>query len=265
MISDWRVVLATARVFLLRFAANPIMVIRGPLTPILLLVAFRLMYQASGQTQVNGQSAVGFLVMGMVGTLAWQATIWGSGHALQSEIWAGTIGPVIASPGRISAVILGHGLGAIVWELPALGTCIAVGVGFGARFDIADPLAVFVCILVLYASTLVIGLAFGGLFILTRQANAMANFLQGPIYLLAGFYVPRSALPDWLREISDVLPIAHAIDALRAVTLSAESLSEIWRPLAATAATSALFLAAGVWSMSRMDAAVRRRASLELA
>ena len=77
MRTDVRVALATVRVFLLRFASNPIMVIRGPLTPILLLIAFRLAYSASGHNEVSGQSTVGFLVIGMLGTMAWNAAIWG--------------------------------------------------------------------------------------------------------------------------------------------------------------------------------------------
>lgn len=264
MRTDWRVVRATVRVFLLRFAANPIMVIRGPLIPILLLVSFRLAYTASGHSEVSGQSAVGFLVIGMLGTMAWNTAIWGSGHALQNEIYGGTIGPVIVAPGRTSAVIVGQGLGSIIWEIPGLAACVAVGIGFGAHFRIGSPLLAIGCLVVLYASTLCIGLAFSGLFILTRQANAMANFLQAPIWLLAGFYIPRSALPHWLEKVSDILPIAHAMDALRAATLSAASFSDVWRPLVATALTSLLYLAAGAWSLSRMDGAVRRRATLEL-
>lgn len=264
MISEWRVALATVRVFLLRFASNPIMVIRGPLTPILLLLAFRLAYTASGHSEVGGQSAVGFLVVGMLGTMAWNAAIWGSGHALQNEIYGGTIGPVVVAPSRTSAVIIGQGIGSIVWEIPALAACLGVGFGFGAHFRVANPILPIICLIVLYASTLCIGLAFSGLFILTRQANAMANFLQAPIWLLAGFYVPRSALPDWLEKISDILPIAHAMDAMRDATLSAASFADVWRPLVATIVTSLLYLAAGAWSLSRMDSAVRRRATLEL-
>jgi ABC-2 type transport system permease protein len=264
MTADWRVTRATARVVLLRLASNPIMLVRGPVTPILLLIAFRLAYTASGHTEVSGQSAVGFLVIGIVGTMAWDAAIWGSGHALQNEIYGGTIGPVIVAPGRTSAVIVGHGLGSIIWAIPALICCVGVGLGFGAHFQFDNPILPIICVIVLYASTLCIGLAFSGLFILTRQANAMANFLQAPIWLLAGFYVPRSALPNWLEKVSDILPIAHAMDALRAASLSAASFSDVWRPLVATVLTSLLYLAAGAWSLSRMDGAVRRRATLEL-
>lgn len=264
VIEDWRLIRATVRAFLLRYAANPIMLMRAPLAPILLLVAFKLVYLASGKSSVDGQNVVGFLVIGMLGTGAWTAAIWGSGHALQSEIWSGTIGAVVVAPGRISAVILGYGLGSIVWDLTGLAACIGISVPLGAHFDIAHPAVALLSLIAVYLATLAIGLSFGGLFILTRQANALANFLQAPIFLLAGFYVPRSALPDWLEKVSDLIPIAHAIDALRQATLSGGSFGTVWQPLLATAATSALFLVAAVWSLRRMDDAVRRRGSLDL-
>ncbi len=261
---DVRLVWATTRVFLLRYASNPIRLVRSPLRPVLILVGFYLAYDVSGQHQVDGQNAMGFLVIGMLGTGAWSSTVWGSGNAIQTEIYEGTISSVIAAPGRISAVITGHGIGSILFGLPSVLVSVVVGLAFGAHFQIDHPAAAAVSLLAVYLCCLCIGLAFGGLFVLTRQSNAMSNFLQAPIYLLAGFVVPVSALPEWLQHVSDLLPVAHAIDALRASTLSGASLSDVIPQLAATAATSVLFLAAGLWGLHRLDDAVRRRGTLDL-
>lgn len=261
---DVRLVTATARVFLLRYASNPITLIRAPLSPVLILIGFHLAYDVSGQQTVGGANATGFLVTAILGTSAWSATVWGSGNAIQTEVYEGTIGSVIAAPGKISAVITGHGIGSMLFSLPALLVTVGVGVGFGARFDIASPLAAALSLLAVYLCCLCIGLAFGGLFVLSRQSIAMSNFLQAPIYLLASLFVPRSALPDWLQTVSDLLPIAHAIDALRATALSGASLGDVAATLAATAGTSALFLFAGLWSLRRLDDAVRRRGTLDL-
>ncbi len=262
--ADLRLVTATMRAFLLRFASNPILMIRAPLTPVLILIGFHLAYQVSGQQQVGDASAMGFLVIGMLGTGAWSSTVWGSGNAIQTEVYEGTISSVIAAPGRISAVITGHGLGSIVFGLPALLVSILVGIAFGADFTIDHPLAALVSLFAVYAGCLCIGLAFGGLFVLTRQSNAMSNFLQTPMYLLAGFFVPRTALPEWLQKVSDLLPVSHAIDALRSTTLTGGSFADVWPALAATAGTSVLFLLAGLWSLHRLDDVVRRRGTLDL-
>lgn len=259
-----RVVGATVRAFLLRFASNPIMLIRGPITPALMLISFYLVYDVSGQDEVGGVDAMSFLVVGMIGTLAWSTTVWGAGNALESENYEGTISAVVVAPQSLSGVIMGYGLGSMLFNLPALVVCLGTAYAFGAETMIDHPLAALVAVASLYLCCLCIGLGFGGVFILSRQSNALSNFLQGPIYLLAGFYVPRDALPDWLYKVSDVLPIAHSVDAVRASVLSGASLADIAPELGATALTSALFLVAGVLGLRRLDDVVRRRATMDL-
>jgi ABC-2 type transport system permease protein len=43
-----------------------------------------------------------------------------------------------------------------------------------------------------------------------------------PQILLGGIFLPRDQLPDGLRQISDWLPLSHAIDALNAVATGSE-------------------------------------------
>ncbi len=262
--NDLRLALATSRIFLLRYASNPIMLIRAPLSPVAILIGYHLAYEVSGQQQVGNASAMGFLVIGMLGMGAWNSTVWGCGNAIESEVFEGTISSVIAAPGRISAVIAGHGIGSIVFGLPALVMSILVGLAFGAHFDVAHPTAALVSLLAVYVSCLCVGLAFGGLFVLSRQSNALSNFLQAPIYLLAGLFIPRSALPEWLQKVSDVLPLSHAIDALRATALSGASLSDEGASLVAVLGTSVGFLAVGLWGLHRLDVVVRRHGTLDL-
>ncbi len=262
--AELRVVYATARVFLFRFASNPLMVIRTPLGPILILLGFHLVYEVSGQTSVDGLDAMGFLVIGMLGTLAWSSTVWGAGNALQDETYQGTISAVIIAPQRVSSVILGYGVGSMLFNLPALAVSVVTGFLLGANFQVDHPAAALLALVALYACCLCIGLGFGGLFILTRQSNALSNFLQGPIYLLAGFFVPRSALPEWLQPISVILPISHAVEALHKSLLSGASVAQIGPELGWTVLTSAVFLVAGLVGLHWMDDVVRRRATLDL-
>lgn len=262
--ADWRLVWATARVFLLRWASNPIMLVRAPLIPPLMLVSFTLTYQVSGQTAVPGDDVAGFLVIGMLAMLAWSSTLWGSGYALQSEIYAGTIAAVIAAPTRTAPVVVGYGVGSLVWDLPGVATCLTFGALLGARYDVGSPAAVAVSLLAMYVSALCVGFGFGGLFILSRQANALSNFLQAPIWLLAGFFVPRDVLPGWLHPVSDAIPLAHAVDALRATMLAGRPLAGVAGELLATAVTSVALLLVGIWSLRRADHAVRRSGTLDL-
>jgi ABC-type polysaccharide/polyol phosphate export permease len=207
---------------------------------------------------------LGFLITGILAIGAWQATVWGAGAALQMEMWSGTIGSILMAPGSTTSVILGYTFGNFIFFVPAVAATLITGQIMGAQWDGSHPFAILISVIAIYGSCVCVGLCFAGLFILSRQANAMSNFLQEPIHLLGGFYVSREVFPEWLQQVSNILPLAHALDALRATALGGESLREIADPLLWCAGTSFGFVLVGVWSLARLDRAVRRAGTLDL-
>jgi ABC-2 type transport system permease protein len=260
----WWVVLATVRTYNLQFASNTIQLVRGPSGAVLEFIAIMLVYRISGQTAVAEQDVLGFLLAGQLAVYAWGATVWACGFGLSMEAHTGTLGPMFASPANRLAVVTGYGVGNFAWSLPSILSLLIVGLAFGAEFHVANVALAIVALGTVYLSALAIGIACGGLFILSRQANSLANFLQTPIHLLAGFYFPRSVLPDWLEPLGAVLPIAHAVDALRAAVLDGAGWQEVAPDLAATIGGCAVFVAIGILSMRRVEHAVRRSGDLNL-
>ncbi len=258
------VVWATVRNYNLQFASNTIQLVRGPTGAVLGFLAIMLVYRISGQTAVDEDDVLGFLLTGEIAVYAWGATVWACGFGLQMEAHQGTLGPVFVSPASRMAVVTGYGLGSFAFSLPSVLCLLAVGFGFGARFDIGSPVLAIVSLGAVYVSALCIGIACGGLFILSRQANSLSNFLQTPIYILAGFYFPRSVLPDWIEPVATILPIAHAVDALRAAVLDGAGWRDTAPELLATLAGCVVFLLIGIWSMRRVEHAVRGSGDLNL-
>ncbi|MGC4191540.1 MAG: ABC transporter permease [Thermomicrobiales bacterium] len=259
-----RAMLATARAYLLRFASNPIQLIRAPLSPILIVGGFVLAYNISGQTVVPDDQVIGFLIVGVFMTGCWSSTVWGAGFALQAERYFGTIGAVISAPASTVSVITGYTLGSLAIGMADAVATVIVGLAVGGRFVIHDPLALILSVLAIYLSTICIGLAFAGLFILSRNANSLSNVLQTPIYILCGFYVPRSVLPEWAQWIGACIPLTHAADALRGASLTGNSLGEIARPLLLTLGTALVFLVVGLWALGKADRSARRSGTLDL-
>ena len=260
----WGVILATARGFVVRSNAYLIDVIRWPLFPLVFYAMMRLAYSASGREVVGGTDVAAFLLVGMFGFITWNGTIWSSGYAIDYERSEGTIGALFLSPASRVAVIAGYGLGGFVWMLPSFVVMAILGVATGARFNVADPLAVGGAIFALLAGSLATGFAFAGLFILSRRANLLANFLQRPGELLSGALFPRDSLPGPLHALSNCLPVSHAIDALRASLLGAATLRDTLPTIALTLAISALYALAGVLSLQKVEHAAKRAGDLDL-
>ena len=260
----WTVLVGTARGYVKRANAYLIDVIRWPLFPLMLYATLHVAYTASGRAEVAGANVSGFLLVGIVGLLIWGATLWSGGYAIEWERATGTIGALLLSPASRVAVVLGYGVGGVVWALPGFAVVALLGLATGARLEVADPLAALAAGGALLVGSLAVGFALAGLFILSRRANLLANFLQTPIYLLAGFVVPRDELPGWLQPISSCLPVSHAIDALRASTLRGAGLGAIDHQLGLTLLTAAAFVLIGAVGLRRVEHVAKRGGQLEL-
>lgn len=195
--------------------------------------------------------------------MTWSSTIWSSGYAVEHERHEGTIAALFLSPASRVAVVAGYGLGAFVLSLPSLAVLALLGLATGARLEIGDPLAAPAALATLYLGSLCTGLAFSGLFVFSRRGNLLANFLQLPVWLLAGFLVPRASLPGWLRPLSNAVPASHAVDALRASSLNGARLCDIAGELALAVATSAAFALIGFLSLRRVEHVAKRAGTLD--
>ena len=130
----------------------------------------------------------------------------------------GTLERLLSMPLGRGDFILGYtlafGLLAIIQALVAVGYAVWV-CGLEIKGDVWLMVAVAVTDAVL-GSTL--GL-FASAFARTEfQVVQFMPLIVFPQILLGGIFIPRDQLPDGLRQISDWLPLSHAVDALNAVS-----------------------------------------------
>jgi ABC-2 type transport system permease protein len=71
-----------------------------------------------------------------------------------------------------------------------------------------------------------------------------------PQILLCGLFVPRPALPQVLRGLSNVLPLSYATDAMQAL-VSSGSTGDVWRDLAIVVGFAVAALAGGAATLRR--------------
>ena len=71
-----------------------------------------------------------------------------------------------------------------------------------------------------------------------------------PQILLCGLFVPRTAMPDVLEAISNVLPMSYAVDAMQELVGAADT-GEVWRSVAVVAGFALAALALGAATLRR--------------
>jgi ABC-2 type transport system permease protein len=131
---------------------------------------------------------------------------------------------------------------------------------FGVPFELEDP-----WLFVLAVPATVIGLGFLGLvlastFVLYRNATALSNLFEYPVWLATGLLVPLSLLPGWSRPIGWVLAPTWGVRALRDAAFGGDALPAIGMCFALAAA----YLVIGAFFVGLFERLARERATLSL-
>lgn len=257
-------VLATAIAYVQQTRAYTIELIRWPVYPAVYYVTLLLTYRVSGRETVAGASPEGFLLVGAAGMVLWSSSIWASGYAIETERREGTILSLFLTPASRSAVVFGYALGSLaVFVGPTIVILCLLAFASGATVQVTDPLAVAVSILTLAGGSVALGYLLAGAFVLTRRANMLANFLQQPIFLLAGMVVPVADLPGFARWFAAIFPLSAGMDALRASLLSGAGMGDIAGPLVRFGVASVVLLLAGTWLLGRVEDVAKHGGELD--
>jgi ABC-2 type transport system permease protein len=201
-------------------------------------------------------AAIGAGLMGI-----WSSTLFGSGGAIQWQRWQGTLESLIVAPPAFILVLAPLTLATSTIGLYALASTLLWGrLLFGIPLHLAHP-----WLFVLAVPTTVVSLGFLGLvlastFILYRNANALSNLLEYPVWLITGLLVPLSLLPGWVRPISWVLAPTWGVRAIREAALGGSPLPAIGM----CAGLALAYLGIGATCLHLFETLARKQASLSL-
>lgn len=163
---------------------------------------------------------------------------------------SGTLERLLTTPMGKLDLLLGYALAFSLVALAQVALAVAVSTWLG--LDVAGPLWSLVLVALLDAwFGLALGL-FASAFAQTEfQAVQFMPIIVLPQLLVCGLFVPRDQMADWLRYLSDAMPLSYAVEALQHVTVSAE--------LDASYVRGAVVLAGGALLSLMLAAATLRR------
>ena len=99
-----------------------------------------------------------------------------------------------------------------------------------------NPLVLLLAIVAGALAFLAIGFAISGIAPNAETAASYANLITFPMLFLSGIFFSMENAPAWLRPITNVLPLAYLVDALREPMTLGNGLSAIWLDLRRAAA-----------------------------
>ncbi|WP_020522305.1 ABC transporter permease [Catelliglobosispora koreensis] len=228
----------------------------GLIVPIIQATMAVYLLRAGDEPQNMVKAAVGAGLMGI-----WSSVIFGSGGAIQRQRWQGTLEMMVIAPRPLALSVLPVTIATGLQGLYTMAATLGWGwLLFGIVPDFSHPLLFLVAVPACVIGLGMFGLLLASTFVLMRNANAVCNTLEYPIWLLSGMLVPLTVLPDWTNPFAAILPTTWGARAVH----EAASGGAVWPSVAACLAISAACFAAGALMMSYVERRARASATLAL-
>ena len=156
---------------------------------------------------------------------------------------AGTLEALLVTRTSIPTVLLGSSLYSLLFQVfrTALHIGLAMAV-FGlqlGRINIPGFLGVFALTALCFLS---IGILSASFILVYKSGNPFGWIFGSVSGLLGGVVFPVSLLPDWIRWVSNLLPVTHALNGMRKSLLASAPFADVLPSIAALAVFNAVFL-----------------------
>ena len=223
------------------------------------------MVDSSGNPALGGYQGhyTAYLLLGMA-LLDLQSTVAGglSSRIREAQL-SGSLETMLATPTPAGWVLFGLVLPDVLWAFARLVAYALVGaIWFGVRLGAADPLGALVTLILAMGAFSALALVSAALTMLLRRSNPLSLALASTSLIAGGVMYPRQILPAWLARIGAILPIAPALDGMRAAVVQGSGFSGLRWPLALLGGFVAIGGPAGVWLFARSLGRARADGSL---
>jgi len=180
---------------------NPLVLINGGFLPVVLLVI-----AVETQRPTPGRAAE--IVVSVMLTGLWAATIWTSGGVLRRERTYGTLARCVCGVESPTLVLFGKSFGATLYGVGmTLASTLGTALVLRLPVALAHPVWIAVGLVTVIVSATTLGALLSCLFLLTRNGVIWSGALMYPVFVLGGLLIPQDVLPVWLRWVPQLLSL----------------------------------------------------------
>jgi ABC-2 type transport system permease protein len=189
---------------------------------------------------------LGFVVIGALATDFQQVGVSGLAQRVRMAQVMGTLEAEVATPASPWMVLAAppvyeFGAAALRSAVYLLGAKLLLGLALGR----ANWVSLALCVPLVIAAFSGLGLLAAGTTMLVRRINPVAQIVGSLSFFLSGVMYPVSVLPRWLRAVGELLPLTHALAALRGALLVGAGPAELRQPFIALLLFSVVLAPAG--------------------
>jgi len=182
---------------------------------------------ASEQLNERSLSAFDYTFAGLLGFAIIGMGIFGPVNVFPELKKMGILRRLSTTPLKVWQYFLATMIGQAVIGIISLAIMFAVAIIVFDLKVVGNWFELIVFLVLGIITILGIGLALGGWAKNERQAAPLSNIIVFPMIFLSGTFFPRFLMPEWLQNISGLLPLTPIIDGIRLIATEGKHLIDI--------------------------------------
>jgi ABC-2 type transport system permease protein len=206
-----------------------------------------------------------FLLLGLAFLDLQNSTVGGLSHAIRNAQLHGSLESMLATPTPVSRLLFALAVPDVVLALFRLVLYAAAGaLLFHLQLGDVNLLGLGAVLIAAIAAFAALAVSGAALTMILRRADPLSLLVAATSVIAGGVFYPRSILPKWLVVTGDLLPIAPALDALRAAVVYGAGPTEpsVVHPLLRLVLFVTIVGPLGGWLFARALAKARHDGSL---
>ncbi|MEW5919226.1 MAG: ABC transporter permease [Gemmatimonadota bacterium] len=186
-----------------------------------------------------------FVTLGIFATSIVAAALTSLPDAIAADLNSGFYEAVVSTPTGAGTVAVGLSGYAVLWSAVRGVILVFAGALLGISLVWARLPEALVIVLLIVLAHFGIGLLAGAMVIAFRTNVAIPQITLLASGLLGGVYYPTSVIPSWIANVSEAVPLAYGLRALRHTLLDGQGFSMVADDLAVLVAFAAVLVAVG--------------------
>jgi len=159
----------------------------------------------------------------------------------------GTLEALLVTPTSVPTILFSSSLFSFALTSVRILVYLVYGVMFfGLSLHVMHLPLLFLIICLTVLSFTGLGLISAGFIIIFKQGSPLNWIMSSASGVLGGILYPVSVLPAWLQPFSYLLPITHALEAIRQVVLNGKSFNSVYHEVVILGFFCLILLPAGV-------------------
>ena len=224
--------------------------------------AFYYFARVMGDRRPDGYDAFAFLLIGVAINNAMTTTLTCFAQAVRADRQYGVVKALACAPLHSTAVMAFSAVYPVMRAVAGAFVCLAAGSVLGLPFHGANVAAVLASAILAISAFAAIGVLSAVFTLVLRRGDPVLWVFGTLSWLLGGVFFPVAVLPTPLQHLSSLLPMTHALDAVRATLLKGAAISDVKNALVVLAAFAAAGMLLGVVGLTMADRWNRRTGTL---